>query len=268
MSAPRPRHVPVALTIAGSDSGGGAGIQADLKTFAAHGVYGVSAVTAVTAQNTIGVRAIETLSPAIVATQIETVADDFEIDAVKTGMLGSSAVVTAVCDTLGCMTARPLVVDPVIVSTSGDRLLADDAIELVRSRLLPLARVTTPNREEAATLTGIPIRSRDDAIRAARQLRALGADAVVITGGDVGESEAVDLFDDGSSVREVRGPRIDSRHTHGTGCTFAAAITASLARGTALAEAIDAARHYVETAIRNAPGLGQGHGPLGHFGDK
>jgi hydroxymethylpyrimidine/phosphomethylpyrimidine kinase len=260
--------MPTALTIAGSDPGGGAGIQADLKTFAAHGVYGLSAVTAVTAQNTVGVRAVETVSPTIVTAQIEAVNDDFDIDAVKTGMLATSAVVAAVCDALTTMAAVPLVVDPVMVSTSGHRLLADDAVDLIRTRLLPLARVATPNREEAEALTGTPIRSRDDAILAARRLRALGADAVVITGGDVGGADAVDLFDDGTTVREVRGPRIDSRHTHGSGCTFASAITAALAGGTALAEAINAAKQYVERAIRSAPGLGHGHGPLGHFGGK
>ena len=257
--------MPTALSIAGSDSGGGAGIQADLKTFAAHGVYGVCAVTAVTAQNTLGVTAVERISPGIVAAQIEAVIADFDVKAIKTGMLASRAIVAAVCDALPAAANIPLVIDPVLFATSGDRLLDDDALELVLTRLLRGARLVTPNRREAEVLAGMPITSTEDARRATEQIRERGVAAVVITGGDLGGPEAVDVLDDGGTVVELRGPRLASRSTHGTGCTFAAAVTAALARGLSLDRAVAGAKQYVAGAIRHAEPLGDGYGPVNHF---
>ena len=257
--------MPTALTIAGSDSGGGAGIQADLKTFAAHGVHGLTAVTAITAQNTRSVEAVALVSPAVVAAQIDAVAADFEIDAVKTGMLATADIVAAVCEALARHPMPPIVVDPVLVASSGHRLTDDDALRVLRDRLVPLARLVTPNRREAEALTGLDIRSPADLRQAAARLRRLGARAVVITGGDADGAESVDLLDDDGAVTELRGARVDSRHTHGTGCTFSAAATAGLARGLPLAEAVTRAKRFVETAIRQAPGLGRGRGPLGHI---
>ena len=257
--------MPTALTIAGSDSGGGAGVQADLKTFAAQGVYGVCAVTAVTAQNTLGLTAIEAVSARVVTAQIEAVVADFDVRAIKTGMLASREVVTAVCESLEAGTDIPLVVDPVMFATSGDRLLDDDAIELVRTRLLRRARLATPNRVEAEMLAGMPISSLEDARRATRQIRACGVAAVVITGGHLGGLESVDVLDDGGAVVEFRGPRLDSRSTHGTGCTFSAAVAAALARGQHLGDAVAEAKRYVEAAIRHAEPLGRGRGPVNHF---
>lgn len=257
-----------ALTVAGSDSGGGAGIQADLKTFAAHGVHGVCAVTAVTAQNTLGVRAFEPISPALVVAQITAVVDDFDVRAIKTGMLATREVTGAVCDTLALLSGIPLVVDPVMVATSGDRLLDYDAIECVRARLLPNARLVTPNLREAEILAGMPIASLADARRATARIRQTGVAAVVITGGHLDGPDAIDLLDDGGTVLEFSGPKLESRNTHGTGCTFSAAITAGLARGRDLADAVAAAKRYVEGAIRHASPLGGGRGPVHHFWDK
>ena len=257
--------MPTALTIAGSDSGGGAGIQADLKTFAAHGVHGVCAVTAVTAQNTVGVAAIEAIGALVVTAQIETVVADFDVRAIKTGMLPNREVVTAVCDALETFADLPLVVDPVMVATSGDRLLDDDAIKLIRTRLLPYARLVTPNWAEAEVLAEIPIVSLDDARRAASRMRAGGVGAVVITGGHLAGPESVDLLDVGGVVTELRGPRLESCSTHGTGCTFAAAVAAAFARGLGVGDAVMRAKRYVEGAIRHAEPLGRGHGPVNHF---
>lgn len=257
-----------ALTIAGSDSGGGAGIQADLKTFAAHEVYGVCAVTAVTAQNTLGVTAIDPVSTPIVAAQIDAVMVDFDVLAVKTGMLATSAVVVTVCDRLEAYPGAPVVVDPVLISSSGHRLLDDQALAIVRARLVPRAALLTPNRREAEVLTGRLITTRQHLIDAAATLRDMGAAAVVVTGGDQDGADAVDLLDDGYRVEELRGTRLESRATHGTGCTFSAAIAANLARGAALGDAVVAAKRYVEAAIGHAHPLGQGHGPLNHFWNK
>ena len=253
------------LTIAGSDSGGGAGLQADLKTFAAHGVHGASAVTAVTAQNTLAVTAVDPVSARMVAAQIRAVLDDFDVRAIKTGMLATAAIVEAVCETLEAHPGPPLVVDPVIAATSGRRLLDADAIALVRSRLLKRARVVTPNRLEAAVLADQPVGCLVDARRAAARLRTHGAAAALVTGGHFDTAESVDLLDDGGAVVELRGPRLDSGQTHGTGCTFSAAIAAGLAAGLPLPEAADAAKRYVEGAIRHAAPLGRGPGPLHHF---
>lgn len=261
----RRRGRPVVLTIAGSDSGGGAGLQADLKTLAALGVHGVAAVTAVTAQNTRAVSAVDAVSPRLVAAQIRAVFDDFDIGAIKTGMLGAAAIVEAVCETLEAFPEPPLVVDPVIAASSGRRLLDEDAVPIVRDRLLRRARVVTPNRFEAEVLADQPIASLDDARRAAGRIRSLGAAAALVTGGHFDTEESVDQLDDESAVVELRGPRLDSRQTHGTGCTFSAAIAAGLATGLTLTEAAAGAKRYVEGAIRHAVPLGRGPGPLNHF---
>ena len=259
------RGRPAVLTIAGSDSSAGAGLQADLRTLAAHGVHGATAVTAVTAQNTRSVVAVDPVSPAMVTAQIRAVFDDYEIGAVKTGMLATAAVVEAVCEALEARLGPPLVVDPVIAATSGRRLLDEDAVALVRDRLLRRARVVTPNRFEAAVLAGRPVDSLGDARRAAARIRARGAAAAIVTGGHFDTDESVDVLDDGGAVVELRGPRIVSRHTRGTGCTFSAAVAAGLATGLPLAEAAARAKRYVEGAIRNAAGPGRGPGPLHHL---
>ena len=255
----------VALTIAGSDSGGGAGIQADLKTFAAHGVYGVSAITAVTAQNTRAVSAVEALSPGIVAAQIAAVVDDFEVAALKTGMLANAAIIGAVSRVLRVSRVGPLVVDPVMVAKSGDRLMDAGALEALTRDLLPLAAVVTPNLPEAGVLAGITVRTLDDQREAARRIVALGARAVVVKGGHAQSSEIVDVLFDGQTFTEFRGERVPGTSTHGTGCTFSAALAAQLALGRGIQEAIPLAQAYVAKAIRNAPGLGSGHGPMGHL---
>jgi hydroxymethylpyrimidine/phosphomethylpyrimidine kinase len=254
-----------ALTIAGSDSGGGAGIQADLKTFAAHGVYGVSAITAVTAQNTRGVSAVEALSPGIVAAQIAAVVDDFQVAALKTGMLANAAIIGAVARVLRVSRTGPLVIDPVMVAKSGDALLDADAVGALKQDLLPLAMVVTPNLPEAEALTGIGVRTLDDQREAARRIVALGARAVIVKGGHAHSAEIVDVLFDGQALTEFRHERVPGTSTHGTGCTFSAAITAQLALGKPLAECVALAQAYVARAIRNAPGLGSGHGPMGHF---
>ena len=255
-----------ALTIAGSDSGGGAGIQADLKTFAAHGVYGTSAVTAVTAQNTRGVDAWEPVSTELVIAQIEAVAVDFAPAAVKTGMLGTGAIVEAVAATIAELDLPNLVVDPVMIAKGGSRLLDDGAVAALRLELFKEAEVVTPNVPEAEVLADARIDGVAAMHVAAKRIRDMGPRVVLVKGGhlDTG-SEVVDVVCTRDGVFELRAPRIDTRHTHGTGCTLAAAITARLARGDALDEAIRGARNYLEGALRNPPGLGAGHGPLGHF---
>ncbi len=253
-----------ALTIAGSDSGGGAGIQADLKTFAALGVFGTSAVTAITAQNTTGVHGVEMVSPALVVAQIEAVLDDFGPSATKTGMLGTAAVVEAVAGVLAQGRAGALVVDPVMIAKSLDRLLAEDAIAVMIRDLLPLAAVLTPNAPEAEALTGRRVGTVQEARNAAQHLHGLGAQAVVVKGGHLDTPDVVDILFDGRNFHEARGPRYATRHTHGTGCTFAAAITAYLALGHTLPQAFTLARTYLDGAIRHAPGLGRGAGPVDH----
>jgi hydroxymethylpyrimidine/phosphomethylpyrimidine kinase len=255
-----------ALTIAGSDSGGGAGIQADLKTFAAHGVYGTCAVTAVTAQNTRGVSAWEAVSTELVIAQMEAVGADLPPSAVKTGMLATAAIVEAVAATIAEMEFPNLVVDPVMIAKGGDRLLREEAIATIRTELLKLAEVVTPNVPEAEVLSGRTIAGVDDMRDAGRRIRDLGARVVVVKGGHLDSgAEVIDVVCTRDGAFELRGPRIDTPHTHGTGCTFAAAIAARLARGDALETAVRGARVYLEGAIRHAPGLGSGHGPLGHF---
>jgi hydroxymethylpyrimidine/phosphomethylpyrimidine kinase len=261
------RGTPVraALTIAGSDSGGGAGIQADLKTFAAFGVYGTSAITAVTAQNTVGVTAVHTLPSDLVTAQIEAVAADIRIDATKTGMLGSAAVVEAVAAAIEALDLPLVVVDPVMVAKSGDRLLDDDGVRVVCAELLPRARVVTPNIPEAEALTSRAIRSVADARDAAKRIQDMGATAVVVKGGHGQGDVLVDVLIDGNHVVDLPTPRIQTTNTHGTGCTFASAIAAGLALGVPLEEATANAQRYVAGAIRHGLAVGRGHGPLNHF---
>lgn len=255
-----------ALTIAGSDSGGGAGIQADLKTFEALGVFGTSAITAVTAQNTRGVTDVVVLEAEAVVNQIEAVASDFALGAVKTGMLATAPIVRAVAEAIARLALVPVVVDPVMVATSGDPLLAPDAVYAYRRDLFPLAALLTPNTHEAAALVGYPVRTLDDARRAAADLRQSGASAVLVKGGHLdGETEAVDVLVDAGGERVYRSERIETTSTHGTGCTLASAVAAHLARGEALREAIASAKAYLTEALRHAPGLGSGHGPVRHL---
>ena len=254
----------VALTIAGSDSGGGAGIQADLRTFQAFGVFGTSAITAVTAQNTLGVRSWEAVSPALVREQIIAVAEDLFPSAFKTGMLGTAAVVRAVASAIRDTGLVGYVLDPVMIATSGDRLVDDDAVAILRSELIPLAVIITPNSEEAAAITGVRVETVSDAARAAELLvREHGAAAALVKGGHIQDGNDVTdvLFTDKASF--FRAPRIQSRSTHGTGCTLSAAITAGLALGHPLQEAVASAIAYVRAAIEAAPGVGRGRGPLG-----
>ena len=256
-----------ALTIAGSDSGGGAGIQADLLTFAAHGVHGVSAVTAVTAQNTHEVSRTHPLPPDVVAAQIAAVAADFPIAAAKTGMLANGSIVTAVCERLQALAIRP-VVDPVLVSTTGNPLLDESGFRLLKARLLPLAAVVTPNRMEAERLSGTKITSLAGAREAARRIRRLGAAAVIVTGGHLGGPDTVvDVLDDGSGAVEIATARAGGpagSRTHGTGCAFSAALTAGLATGLALPAAAEEAQRYVAAAIRQARRFGRGGSVPGH----
>lgn len=256
---------PVALTIAGSDSGAGAGIQADLKSFAANGVYGLSVITAITAQNTLGVRAVQEVDPMVIRAQLDAVAEDFPIAAVKTGMLSSAGIIEAVVEGIRAHQLQHLVVDPVMVAKSGDRLLREDAIDALRARLLPLAEVVTPNLPEAQTLAGHRVDTVQERVAAARVILALGARNVVVKGGHADEDPVLDLLVDAGGVREFRAPRVAGTSTHGTGCTFSAAIAAGLARGLGVAEAVGEARTYLSAALAQAPGLGHGHGPLNHF---
>jgi hydroxymethylpyrimidine/phosphomethylpyrimidine kinase len=254
-----------ALTIAGSDSGGGAGIQADLRTFAAFGVHGASAIAALTAQNTLGVTGVHLVPPEFVAAQIDTVATDLPIHAVKTGMLGSADLVSAVAAAIRRHALPHVVVDPVMVAKSGDRLLASDAIDAVRRELLPLASVLTPNRMEAEALLGREVRTRAHAHDAAIALVDAGARAVVMKGGHFDDEDVVDLLYDGSAFHEIRHARLASTATHGTGCTFAAAVAAGLALGEPLVAAVVTAVEYVAGAIAHGSQVGGGHGVLDHL---
>ncbi len=254
-----------ALTIAGSDSGGGAGVQADLKTFAAFGVFGTSAITAITAQNTVGVSAVLPLPTDLVTTQIEVVVTDIGVQAAKTGMLATTAIVEAVAAALHALAIPRVVVDPVMIAKSGAHLLDDDALAAIRTRLLPRAYVVTPNVMEAEALSGRSVRSMDDARDAATRIHGLGPTAVIVKGGHLSGSDAVDVLYDGQTFTELRAPRLDSRNTHGTGCTFSAAIAASLARGRPLIPACHLAKAYVTEAIRHGFAIGEGHGALHHL---
>ncbi|MDH3733702.1 MAG: bifunctional hydroxymethylpyrimidine kinase/phosphomethylpyrimidine kinase [Gemmatimonadota bacterium] len=261
MTPSRPR---VALTIAGSDSGGGAGIQADLKTFEAFGVFGTTAITAVTAQNTVGVECAVALPPELVTAQMEAVTADLHPSAAKTGMLANAQIVHAVAESVERLALAPLVVDPVMVATSGDRLLEADATDLLTGRLLPLATIVTPNLAEAELMTGRAVRDRAAMAAAARLLVDRGAGAALVKGGHLEGDRVLDLLWDGTEEHIFEATRIPTTSTHGTGCTLSAAITAGLASGRGLVDAVDVAIHYTRRAIEAAPGLGAGRGPLDH----
>ncbi len=256
-----------ALTIAGSDSGGGAGLQADLKTFAAHGVFGLTAITAVTAQNTTGVQAIVALTPEIVIAQIDAVVDDFGVSATKIGMVATAANAVAVAEAIARHRLSNVVLDTVMIAKGGAALLADDAIDVVRTKLIPIATIITPNIPEAERLTGRRIDTIADMRAAARALLELGARAVLLKGGHL-EGPATDVLAiAGGRVEliELTADRVPGRHTHGTGCTLSSAIAARLAQGDELRSAVERAKAYVTRALTHAPGLGHGHGPLQHF---
>ncbi len=257
----------VALTIAGSDSGGGAGIQADLKTFHRFGVFGTSVVVAVTAQNTRGVSAIHAIPAGVVAAQLDAVAEDLPPDACKTGMLATRELVDVVARGLRRHRLARYVLDPVMVATSGDRLLDADAERAVATQLVPLATVVTPNLHEAAILTGAPVETVDDMERAGGALVRMGAGAALIKGGHAGADEIVDLLVADGEVHRHAHPRIATGSTHGTGCTLSAALAAGLASGHPLPAAVERAVGFVHRAIATAPGLGAGHGPLNHFAE-
>lgn len=258
----------IALTIAGSDSGGGAGIQADLKTFQRFGVFGTSAITAITAQNTRGVSSWEPVGVDLVRAQIDAIAEDLVPAAVKTGMLANAAIASTVAASIRDHSFRNYVLDPVMVATSGDTLLERDAIDVIRTELIPLASLVTPNLHEAAILTGEKIEDEDGMARAAETIVGeMGAQAVLIKGSHLETGDrVVDILYDGD-VRAFRGKRIESSNTHGTGCTLSAAIAAQLAKGESMHAAVRRAIDYVHNAIATAPGLGSGHGPLNHLAD-
>ena len=256
---------PIALTIAGSDSGGGAGIQADLKTFAAHEVYGLSTTTAVTAQNTLTIESIHVLPSKIVEQQIHSVASDFDIQAIKTGMLVNSEIVEKVGTCITSLNLSNVIIDPVICSTSGVRLLTEDGVKTLMNVLLPTALVVTPNIEEAEILTGRTITSPYDTREAGRQILDMGPESVVITGEAFSEKEIVDVFVSNQEIVELRGFQIDSANTHGTGCTFSAAIAACIALGKTPLEAAKRAKKYVENGIRTGLKIGHSKRPLNHF---
>lgn len=257
--------LPKALTIAGSDSGGGAGIQADLKTFTVMKVYGMSALTAVTAQNTLGVHGVYPLTPDQVAAQLDAVLSDIGTDAAKTGMLFNEPIISVVADAVKRYKISQLVVDPVMIAKGGQPLLLPEAQAALRSKLIPLAAVITPNLPEAEVLGGCAIRTRDEMLEAARRLVGLGARSVVIKGGHLESGPAADLFYDGKQQEWLEAERVATRHTHGTGCTFSAAIAAGLAKGLSLFEAVQLGKRFVTLAIQKAPGIGGGHGPTNHL---
>ena len=252
------------LTIAGSDSGGGAGLQADLKTFAAHGVFGLTAVTAVTVQNTLGVSTVFPLPAPLVAAQIDAVLEDFGAAGTKIGMLANGAIVRAVADAIGRRRLQNVVLDTVLVAKDGTPLLDEEGVAVLAAELIPLATIVTPNIPEAARLSGQSIRTVGDMRTAARRLLQLGAHAVVVKGGHL-KGPAIDVLDDGRTVTELHADRQAGVHTHGTGCTFSAAIAAGLATGADLATAVAHAKAFVTRAIAQAPGLGRGQGPIESF---
>ncbi len=255
----------IALTIAGSDSGGGAGIQADLKTFHRFGVFGTSVITAITAQNTLGVTNWMAVSLELITQQIDAVAEDLRPAAIKSGMLADADVVRTVRDGIVRHSLAPYVLDPVMVATSGDPLLAPDAVRAISRELLPLAELVTPNLDEARILTGIEVNDVDEMSEAARILMRQGAQAALVKGGHLSGDEAIDVLAIRDDLHVFRHPRIDTRHTHGTGCTLSSAITAHLALGHSLLESVQLSLDFVHRAIAAAPGLGSGNGPLNHF---
>lgn len=252
------------LTIAGSDSSGGAGIQADLKTFSAHGVYGMSVITAVTAQNTQGVLAVEDISPHIIEKQMEAIFEDIEVDAVKIGMVSRRETIETIAANLRKYGAKNIVIDPVMVSKSGFDLLQPQAREVLLRSLLPLADIVTPNIPEARVITGRSIATLKDMEEAAVMIRAMGPQNVLVKGGHLQE-EAVDVFFDGQRVKYLRCPRITTKNTHGTGCTLSAAIAANLAKKMTALEALGLAKEYITTAIEHSLSIGKGAGPTHHF---
>lgn len=261
-------NTPIAVTIAGSDSGGGAGIQADLKTFSALGVYGASVLTALTAQNTIGVTAIHDVPVAFIAAQMDSIYPDLNIAATKIGMLSQATIIETIAAGLDRHGAQKIVLDPVMVTTSGDLLLSENAVESLKQHLLPVADIITPNLHEAAVLLGTdPAASRSEMAIQARQLLAIGARAVLLKGGHFDEPTADDLYLGSDEEKWFSAPRIPTRNTHGTGCTLSSAIAAGLARGNSIATSIEAAKLYLSRAIAHADDLtiGQGPGPVHHF---
>lgn len=251
------------LIIAGSDSGGGAGIQADIKSCAAFGAYSATAITAITAQNTLGVQQVEILSPELVRAQIRSVMDDIGADVIKIGMLGSAAIIDVVAEEIDKASAY-IVLDPVMVATSGDSLLSDKAVTAMKEKLVPLCDLITPNVPEAELLTGMTISEMDELSRAGEALLEMGTYAALMKGGHLKGKSVIDVLVSEDGAQIMSGPRIHSRHTHGTGCTLASAIAANMALGYPLEEAVSNAREFVYEAIRTAPGFGAGHGPLNH----
>jgi hydroxymethylpyrimidine/phosphomethylpyrimidine kinase len=266
---PPPTRTAIALTIAGSDSSGGAGIQADIKTFSAFGVYGAAVITALTAQNTRGVAAVEAVAPSFVMAQMEAVLSDLDVGAIKTGMLANASIVEAVAHRLReAPRLPPLVVDPVMVATSGDVLLEPKAIDAIKHRLAPLATLITPNLAEAARMLGAREAANEaEAVEQAAALLALGCGAVLLKGGHGKGEDAVDILCDAGGIERFVRPRLDTQHTHGTGCTLSAAIAALLARGTGLKEAVSRAKDYVWHGLQagRTLGVGHGHGPVDHL---
>ncbi|MSP36971.1 MAG: bifunctional hydroxymethylpyrimidine kinase/phosphomethylpyrimidine kinase [Deltaproteobacteria bacterium] len=252
------------LTIAGSDSGAGAGIQADLKTFAALGVYGTSAITAITAQNTVGVTQVLALSPKLIGAQIDAIIDDIGAHALKTGMLANTAIIDMVVKKIRQHRLKNIVVDPVMVATSGDLLIQKDAVAALRNKLIPLASVVTPNIPEAEELTGMKLLTTVEIKEAARRIVKMGAQTVVIKGGHL-KGPAIDLFYDGKKFYELSAPRIRTKNTHGTGCTFSAAIAVYLAQGEKLDRAVALAKKFITQAIQSSFSIGAGHSPVNHF---
>ena len=253
---------PIALTIAGSDPSGGAGIQADLKTFHQFGVYGEAIITLVTVQNTVSLERVESMPAVLVLHQLRAVLDDIPPTAAKTGALGNRSIVQAVASAAADF-RFPLVVDPVMVSKHGRLLVTQDALEAMRDELIPRASLLTPNLAEASALTGLEVNNLDSMHQAARELHSMGAKAVLVKGGHLA-GDAIDVLYVSGFTREFRAPRIETKNTHGTGCTYSAAITAELARGTLLEHAVERAKSFITEAIRSAPGLGKGSGPLNH----
>lgn len=259
-------EIPMALTIAGSDSGGGAGIQADLKTFTAHKVYGMSVVTSITAQNSKKVLGIHNLSPEFIGLQLVAVATDFEIHSAKTGMLSSAAIIKSLADQIKRYSIPKLVVDPVMISKSGARLLEKDAETSLKDDIIPLAFVVTPNIPEAEVIAGMEIHDVEHMKEAAENIKQMGPAHVLIKGGHLkGNDDAVDIFYDGEDFYEIATKWIKTKNTHGTGCTYSAAICANLARGHSALDAVSMAKDYVTAAIEKSFNIGSGHGPLNHF---
>lgn len=265
MALPDP-SIPIALTIAGSDSGGGAGIQADLRTFAFHRVHGTSAITCLTAQNTQGVTRVDALPPEAVTAQITAVLEDIGVNAVKTGMLLNADIINAVAEQASALSLPNLVVDPVMVSRTGAQLIADEAIATLRDRLLPLAHLLTPNRYEAQLLSGLEINTLEDMKAAAERILPQGSKAVLVKGGGMeGDLRGVDVFFDGDRLEVITTETVDTPDTHGTGCTLSAAIAANLALGNDLLTAVRKGKEYVTQALHHALRIGKGQGPVGHF---